>query len=69
MNPKKYILFKKRSKIFRTNLVSNAGIITDPEKISVVRDWSIPRDKKISTKLFRILFLFSEKILWKDFLQ
>jgi len=37
MNPKKYILFKKRSKIFR-HLVSNAGIITDPEKISVVRD-------------------------------
>jgi len=45
MNLKKYILFKRKIK-YLEHLISSASINADPEKISVVKDWPIPRNKK-----------------------
>jgi len=48
MNFKKCIFFRREIK-YLGHLVSSAAITrckTDPEKISVVKDWPIPRNKK-----------------------
>jgi len=45
LNPKKCSFFKKEIK-YLGHVVSKEGIKTDPEKISAVRDWPIPRTKK-----------------------
>jgi len=45
LNPKKCSFFKKEIR-YLGHVVSREGIKTDPEKISAVRDWPIPRTKK-----------------------
>jgi len=45
LNPKKCSFFKREIK-YLGHVVSREEIKTDPEKISTVRDWPIPRTKK-----------------------
>jgi len=54
LNPKKCSFFKKKIK-YLGHIVSKEGIKTDPETISAVRDWPIPRTKKQVRSLCRIL--------------
>ena len=41
ISPKKFSLFQEKV-IFLGHVVSKDGISTDPEKISAVKDWSVP---------------------------
>jgi len=45
LNPKKCSFFKREIR-YLGHVVSREGIKTDPEKISAIRDWPIPRTKK-----------------------
>jgi len=45
LNSKKCSFFKREIK-YLGHVVSREGIKTDPEKISAVTDWPIPRTKK-----------------------
>jgi len=45
LNPKKCCFFKREIR-YLGHVVTREGIKTDPEKISAVRDWPIPRTKK-----------------------
>lgn len=45
VNPKKCSLFGKEVK-YLGHVVSERGVITDPEKISTVKNWPIPQNKK-----------------------
>lgn len=44
LSPKKCSLFKRKVN-YLGHVISKDGIQTDPEKISAVKDWPIPRDK------------------------
>ncbi|CAK1604110.1 unnamed protein product [Parnassius mnemosyne] len=44
LSPKKCSLFKRQVS-FLGYVVSDEGIRTDPEKISAVKDWPVPKDK------------------------
>ena len=45
LNPKKCSLFGKEVK-YLGHVVSEKGITTDPEKISAIRNWPVPQNKK-----------------------
>lgn len=45
INPKKCNLFGREVK-YLGHVVSGEGISTDPEKISAVKEWPVPRSKK-----------------------
>ena len=45
LNPKKCVLFNKNVK-YLGHVVSAEGVVTDPDKITVVKDWPIPHTKK-----------------------
>lgn len=45
LNPRKCSFFKREIK-YLGHVVSEGGVTTDPEKISAVRNWPVPRTKK-----------------------
>lgn len=45
INPKKCFLFGRKVK-YLGHVVSGQGVAIDPEKISAVKDWPIPQNKK-----------------------
>ena len=45
MNPNKCIFMKREVK-YLGHVVSSQGVTTDPEKISAVAEWPVPKDKK-----------------------
>lgn len=45
LNPKKCFFFRREIK-YLGHVISERGITTDPEKISSIKDWPIPRTKK-----------------------
>lgn len=45
INPKKYSLLEKQVK-YLGHVVSEMRIITDPEKVSAIKNWPIPRTKR-----------------------
>ena len=45
INPEKCVFFRKNVK-YLGHIISAEGVVTDPEKISAVKDWPVPHTKK-----------------------
>jgi len=56
INPKKCVFFNKKIK-YLSHIISAESIATDSKKISAVKDWLIPQNKKTFKKFPWILFI------------
>jgi len=56
INPKKYSLFRRKVR-YLDHIISEKGIITDPEKTTTIENWLVSKNKKQIRRIFHEIFI------------